>query len=665
MTKFFRGKYAGALLLAGLMATACTDSELPVPGVDGMAQHSAKISNYRDHTDATNSLLVKMAVPEGSDVMDVLAPLGATSVERLFPSMPGKEALEARFGMNQWYVVTVADGADVRDVADDVAALSAVSTVEFEINYRHIADPMVMPAREPVFDGNATRAGYVPAFDDPYLGDQWGYVNRGDASVAEDAYAGGDINVQNVWKTLTCGDPDIIVAVVDEGVQYSHPDLVPNMWVNEAERNGKPGVDDDGNGYVDDVYGYNFARSKADITCEESGDTGHGTHCAGVIAAVNNNKQGVCGVAGGSGNGDGCRIMSCQIFSGNTGGTTAVTARAIKYAADMGASVISCSFGYAGGTYKSDGSYTNAHKAEVDAVRYFEASAGNNPVIDGNIAIFSSGNDGLNYAEYPGALNDIISVSAYGPDYLPTYYTNYGPGCNIVAPGGEYYHKPYATSDKGMILSTVPPNTYAYMQGTSMACPHVSGIAALGLSYAKKLGKTFTVKEFKELLLSSAKEFDSRLNGDKSIYNNTFSLGDYRHKMGTGGIDSYVFMMQIEGIPCLVTKVGEEQWVDVSQYFGTSSVSLTYLGEPGTTDGQILCEVSDADRESLGLVSDPYMQYGKLFIHPTKIGSGKVKIKAVAGGTAVGTDEATGGMFMEQEVSIISRTFKSQNGGWL
>ena len=142
---------------------------------------------------------------------------------------------------------------------------------------------------------------------------------------------------------------------------------------------------------------------------------------------------------------------------------------------------------------KSDGTYKRECLAEYDALKYFEASK-NNPVLDGGVAIFAAGNDATNYSAYPGALSDVISVSSFGPDYLPAYYTNYGPGCNIAAPGGEAYLNPW-TSFKGMVLSTLPSelndgSDYGYMQGTSMACPHVSGIAALGLSYAKKLGKT-------------------------------------------------------------------------------------------------------------------------------------------------------------------------------
>jgi hypothetical protein len=125
--------------------------------------------------------------------------------------------------------------------------------------------------------------------------------------------------------------------------------------------------------------------------------------------------------------------------------------------------------------------------------------------------------------------------------------------------------------------------------------------------------------------------------------------------MGTGSVDTWIFMMKIEGVPSLTAEMGKESWVDVSEYFGTSSKNLTYIS----------VTVDEATKTSLGLKSDPYMKYGRLYIHPTKMGSGKVTIKAVGGGNVVGGENTIGGMEITQEVSIISRPFKSNNGGWL
>lgn len=141
------------------------------------------------------------------------------------------------------------------------------------------------------------------------------------------------------------------------------------------------------------------------VDAKGDGDSGHGTHTAGTVAAVNNNGIGVCGVAGGSGNNDGVRIMSCQALSGTAAGsgTTAVMARAFKYAADNGASIIQCSMGIKGGGYTSDDQYAKNAKAEHDALAYFIATS-NCDAIDGGLVIFSAGNDALDRAGYPGGV---------------------------------------------------------------------------------------------------------------------------------------------------------------------------------------------------------------------------------------------------------------------
>ena len=178
--------------------------------------------------------------------------------------------------------------------------------------------------------------------------------------------------MEEAWK-LAAGDPSLTVAIVDQGIKYSHPDLAANMWINKAEQSGTTGRDDDGNGYADDVNGYNFALGTSRLTWDVEayddkgknvGDSGHGTHVAGTVAAVSNNGVGVSGIAGGTGRNDGVKLMSCQIFSGGEGGSAAVSAEAIKYAADNGASILQCSWGYPAGAVTTDNAYASGARIE-------------------------------------------------------------------------------------------------------------------------------------------------------------------------------------------------------------------------------------------------------------------------------------------------------------
>lgn len=648
--------------MAALSVASCSekaDEALTLPSVPDVG----KIVNTRATGEQCREILVKFNQVPDAETIDAFCRDGVLSMEKVFTSMPGKEDLEKRFGLDRWYSVVTSNDVDQKTVAEKFAGIATVSAVEYGVTYKKASDGISYPyVPDDAALTRATTSGSI--FNDPSLSAQWHYINNGDVSVATSVYKGADINVADVWRSLTTGDNSIIVAVVDEGVKYSHPDLAGNIWTNPNET--EDGKDSDGNGYVDDIHGYNFV-SRGPVTWAKDGDSGHGTHCAGTIAAVNNNGLGVSGVAGGSGKGDGVKIMSCQIFDNDRGGSSSIVAKAIKYAADMGASIISCSFGYAGGTFKSDLAYKNGNGGnntlEYDAIHYFEATK-NNDVLDGGIAIFASGNDGDPYATYPGALNDVISVSAFGPDYLPAYYTNYGPGCNITAPGGEAYLAPW-TSYKPMVLSTLPSELgngdYGYMQGTSMACPHVSGVVALGLAYSKKLGKHYSAKEFKEMILSSANDFETKLaSAGKKNYasageSHRVPLANYRKQMGTGSIDAWRLMMKIEGTPCLTAEAGKEQWLDLSDAFGTASINLTYLN----------VECSSADAAAIGMTQEPYIKYGRLFFYPTKCGSAKFKITAVGGGDAVGGDDAIGGMEMSQTVSVVVRPFKSENGGWL
>lgn len=560
------------------------------------------------------------------------------------PSFPIPEnvVLEQLFhgvkdGMGRWYIARFSEDIPVDSMARTFASRTDVTRVQYD---KLISQEPSMPALQSV--SVPTRAGDA-VFDDPMFPQQWHLVNSGDKTHCASAVEGADIAVKDAWA-LTGGDPSIVVAVLDYGVMYTHPDLAANMWVNEAELRGQKGVDDDGNGFIDDIYGYNFNDNGA-ITWAP--DQSHGTHVAGIVAAVNNNGTGVSSVAGGTGNGDGVRIMSCQIFSGRQS-TSAVMARAFKYAADNGASIAQCSFGYESGTFASEEDYRRQCAAEYSAISYFlDKSHNNSKVLDGNIMIFSAGNEGKPAAGFPGALREVVAVTAFGPGFQPAGYANYGPGCNISAPGGDYYAARPQHNTYCQVLSTVPTSDgpgYGWIEGTSMAAPHVSGVAALGLSYATELGLRFTREEFISKLLTSVNGIDRYFTGTKPRdASSTMNLADYVGKMGTGAIDAWKLLMQIEGTPSVQIAPGRQTF-DVAEA----------AGDPAHVLKNYSVTMDQASKTSLGITGDFTVTDGTVVLECTKTGSGRMVITADSEGIPV-----------TRTISVICRPVKSTNGGWL
>ena len=509
----------------------------------------------------------RSGIPSTDEVLDIL---GAYSFERVFPVDERHEERTREAGLHMWYLVRFDEGEDLCTAYERLAQLGEIE----KLQYNHTIHRSYNPEATAHFISSAdlasttTRAEYSQPFNDPGLYRQWCYINRGDGEFAQPwagVIAGCDAGCEEAWKMCT-GDEDIIVAVMDEAVMWSHPDLEANIWINEGEEL-HAGKDSDNNGYKDDRYGYNFVRNTAAISWTTNGSTGHGTHVAGTIAAMNDNGIGVAGIAGGRGGKGGVKIMSLQIFDGMNAANLIMEARAMKYAADNGAVILQCSWGYNSSKSNLLMGYTPGpateeewaatYPLEKESLDYFIHNAGSpNGVIDGGLAIFASGNEYAAQSSFPAAYSKCISVAALAADFTPSSYTNYGPEVLLSAPGGdmEYYGTPGQEDaqydeqgimcEQGGIFSTLVLNGvagYGYYEGTSMACPHISGIAALGLSYAKAQKRHFTSAEFRKLMYDSAEDIDQYMHGEKLFYMNHTSagatptkmnLGDYRGKMG-------------------------------------------------------------------------------------------------------------------------------------
>ena len=595
MKNIYRLIFTTALIAASL--TACSVEE----PVTGAVKEPQKVSPVSDDAVA-GELLVRFdeGVSEILDQAGLITKSGESAasrsgvltvdeildlvegyqIERVFPVDMRSEEKMREEGLHLWYVVRFSDKYPVEKVAADLARLGEVSRVEFNRTLKRANQNKAVALSADAIEQMAASAK-AAKYNDPHLPLQWHMVNNGDLGNTK-FVAGADVNVEKAWELCT-GNPSIIVAVLDEGVDFSHPDLKANMWVNEKEI-WRSSEDNDGNGYAGDVYGYNFAAQSGIISTNGRYDTGHGTHVAGVIAAANNNGIGISSIAGGTAENPGVKIMSCQIFSGALAGTVLDEVRAIKYAADNGAVILQCSWGYISGAanpydwqpqFSSDDQWKNSNMLEYKALDYFVHNAGSpDGVVDGGIIVFAGGNEYAPAASYPAAYPDYVSVAATAPDYTPAVYTNYGPGTTICAPGGDqdYYFEYGEGLNKGSIgcvLSTLPYNVtgtasplagYGYMEGTSMACPHVSGVVALGLSYAANLHKHVKAEEVKELLHSTARPIEQYWNLDtpkqfykfvtdlSEVHLSSMNLKDYRGKMGSGQVDAHAFLQAIAGV---------------------------------------------------------------------------------------------------------------------
>ncbi|MNK11916.1 Thermophilic serine proteinase precursor [compost metagenome] len=330
---------------------------------------------------------------------------------------------------------------------------------------------------------------------DPLFNKQWGML---------------DIGVSDAWK-VSRGNSDMIVAVIDTGVDYTHEDLLPNLWRNPNEIPNN-GIDDDNNGYIDDVVGWDFVSNDNkpyDLAADpldllfKGGNPGHGTHCAGNVAARGDNGKGVSGVA------PNVKIMSLRFISEKGQGTTADAIKAIRYAVDNGAKITSNSWGSIG---EEAGAPEN--QALRDAIQYsqdkgviFVAAAGN------GIKGVGYDNDSSATPSFPASYDHdiIISVAALDIKNELGSFSNWGAKTvDIGAPGVQVFSTVVGGDYTDVVIDKF--GFKAYWDGTSMATPHVAGAAALYWSaYPNK-----TWQDVKAAIIGSAKKTNSMMNKSTS-----------------------------------------------------------------------------------------------------------------------------------------------------
>jgi thermitase len=365
--------------LAVLLALAV----LGIPGAFGAEDGPPGAAPDLSAPHVSNQLLVKLAPGAGA-----LRTAGGMQVVGAIPQL----------GM---VVVETAAGVDLAAAAADLAEAPDVEWAEPNYIFR----PDLVPN------------------DTYYASKQASYLTR--------------MQMPSAWD-LTTGSPDVVIAILDTGIQITHPDLAGGIWANPEELDGEEGVDDDHNGFVDDVHGWDFADNDNDL----ADDYGHGTHVAGIAAARINNGTGIAGMAGG------CTIMPVDVFNYGIG-TYESLIRGIVYATDNGARVINMSLGA-----------TSYSRGEQSAVDYAWSH--------GVVVVASAGNNGGDAIHYPAAHEHAIAVSGTtATDGWAGYI--YGDFVDVAAPGSSVY-------------STFPTDSYRSWGGTSMAAPHVSGLAALVLS---------------------------------------------------------------------------------------------------------------------------------------------------------------------------------------
>lgn len=447
-------KYSVSLpiIVAAFFAISCQKNESFSPNADNPVKEESIIGN---------DLIIKVSEELACSIEDSHGViLEGLTFERTFPDGGIYEKRMKKAGLDLWYTVKGRTDMPLTKAGDILSGLDGVELVE----------------RVPAVSTRSI------SWNDPYFGKQWYLINKG--NVINKLKAGCDIGVENVWERGIVGDDRVVVAVIDGGVDLKHEDLIDNLWTGRSEE-GKI------------IHGRNFCNDTYEVNADD-----HGTHVAGIISAVNNNGIGTSGIAGGDASNGirGVQIMSCQIISEVRGGDGAT---AIVWAANHGAVIAQNSWGY---DPKETVDMTDTPRYMKAAIDYFNENAGcdedgnqlpGSPM-KGGVVIFAAGNESSSKG-FPASYEGCIAVGSVSGDYNPAYYTNFGDWVDIAAPGGD-------ANKNQQIYSTIVGNQYGNMQGTSMACPSVSGVAALILSEFG--GQGFTREMLVERLLKTTRNID-------------------------------------------------------------------------------------------------------------------------------------------------------------
>ncbi len=408
-----------------------------------------------------NELIIKVSEQLARDIEDTDAlVLDGFTFERTFPHGGVYEKRMKEAGLDLWYTVRSNEDMPATKAGDILAGIDGVELIE-----------RVQEISNQEFRWN-----------DPDFGKQWYLINRG--NVIKGYLEGCDVGVEKVWEKGIVGNDRVVVAVIDGGVDIKHEDLIDNLWTEKSPE-GKT------------IHGYNFCNDTYEVNADD-----HGTHVAGIISAVNNNGIGTSGIAGGDygNNIKGVQIMSCQIMGATKGGNPAT---AFVWAANNGAIIAQNSWSVDPEEIKN---MTDTPSYMKTAIDYFNRYAGcdengnqrpDSPM-KGGVVIFAAGNESSSKS-YPGSYEGCIAVGSTSADYQPAYYTNFGDWVDIAAPGGD-------AKKSHMIYSTIAGSKYGNMQGTSMACPTVSGVAALIVSEFG--GQGFTREMLVDRLLKTTRKID-------------------------------------------------------------------------------------------------------------------------------------------------------------